>query len=206
MRKAIKAPSPAMMVAILALVLAVGGTAGAALKGKDKKQVKKIADSEISKKAPGLSVANAANSANSNNSNDSKALGGVPASGFVKGAGHTYFGSKNGSVSTNNNEVLSIPGVATILFDCAANGVDTTPKIRNDSGVSLSDIGQTQVLASSSLDPFGPAINIGATYTLAARQVGTTTVQLWDVASGKAATVTFSNVFCNYHASAITNQ
>lgn len=58
-------PSPAMLVAIAALVAAVGGTAIAgplasksALSKKEKKQVKKIAKSEITTAAPGLSVAN----------------------------------------------------------------------------------------------------------------------------------------------------
>ena len=57
-------PSPALVIACIALFLAMGGVGYAALKGKDKKKVRAIADQEITKQAPGLSVANAANAAN----------------------------------------------------------------------------------------------------------------------------------------------
>jgi hypothetical protein len=63
----VRTPSPAMVVAITALVFAVAGTAVAgvatisALSKKEKKQTRNIADSEITKQAPGLSVANADN-------------------------------------------------------------------------------------------------------------------------------------------------
>ncbi len=55
-------PSPVLIVAILALVAGVTGAAVAspvANKAVTKKKVKKIADKEIKKKAPGLSVASA---------------------------------------------------------------------------------------------------------------------------------------------------
>jgi hypothetical protein len=53
-------PSPALVIACVALFVAMGGVGYAALKGKDKKKVRSIADQEITKQAPGLSVANAA--------------------------------------------------------------------------------------------------------------------------------------------------
>jgi hypothetical protein len=58
-------PSPAMVVSIIALVFALAGSAAAGvatiskLSKKDKKQVRKIADGEINKLAPGLSVKSA---------------------------------------------------------------------------------------------------------------------------------------------------
>ena len=53
-------PSPAMIVAIVALIVAIGGTAvaGGVL---NKKQVKKISNNQISNRAPGLAVASAKN-------------------------------------------------------------------------------------------------------------------------------------------------
>ena len=60
-----KSPSPAMVVAIIALVFALAGSAVATvatvsvLNKKEKKQTRKIARDEIKKAAPGLSVANA---------------------------------------------------------------------------------------------------------------------------------------------------
>jgi hypothetical protein len=52
-------PSPALLIACLALFLAMGGVGYGALKGKDKTKVRSIADQEIAKQAPALSVANA---------------------------------------------------------------------------------------------------------------------------------------------------
>jgi hypothetical protein len=205
MRKLFKhAPSPAMVVAVVAVVLALGGSAVAALTKKDKKQVKNIANNEITKRASGLSVAKAA---------DADKLGGIAASGFQQGAGHTYFGTKNGSTNTVNNALLSIPGIADITFNCAANGVDNTVKITNTSGGSLGDVGQTQKTgggAGASLDPFGPGINNGASVTIDHQAPGgtvaDTTLQLWDATSGKVAQIEISNVFCSYSATAHTNQ
>jgi hypothetical protein len=58
MKKVLRRPSPAMVVAIVALIAALGGTAvaGGVL---NKKKAKKIANSAITKRAPGLSVAHA---------------------------------------------------------------------------------------------------------------------------------------------------
>ena len=71
-------PSPALVIACIALFLAMGGVGYAALKGKDKKKVRAIADQEITKQAPGLSVANAANAGNSDK------LGGVSAADYQR--------------------------------------------------------------------------------------------------------------------------
>ena len=68
-------PSPALIVACLALFVALGGVGYAALKGKDKKKVRVIADQEIAKQAPGMKVANAGNA---------DKLGGTPASGYQR--------------------------------------------------------------------------------------------------------------------------
>ena len=75
-------PSPATLLATLALVVAVGVPAeGAVAHALTPKSVKKIArkaaDKEIARKSGGLSVAHAASASNAD------ALGGVPASGFV---------------------------------------------------------------------------------------------------------------------------
>lgn len=97
-------PSPAMIIAALALVLAMAGTAIAgpdaitsAITGsKVKKIAKKQAKKQIKKAAPGLSVAHAdtadlatdaqtaANADNATNAQNADALGGVAASGYVQ--------------------------------------------------------------------------------------------------------------------------
>jgi len=76
-------PSAAMLVAVLALVAALAGTAVA---GSDvqssainKKKVKKIADKEINKLAPGLSVAHAATANNATSADNADKLDGLDA-------------------------------------------------------------------------------------------------------------------------------
>jgi hypothetical protein len=61
--------SPTLVIAMIALIAALGGSAIAAggLTGKQKKQVRKISDKEISKKAGGLSVANAGHAGTADN-------------------------------------------------------------------------------------------------------------------------------------------
>src|SRR5689334_12972038 len=80
MRKLVRGlmPSPALIVACLALFVALGGVGYGALKGKDKKKVRVIADQEIAKQAPGLKVANAGNAGNADK------LGGIAASGYQR--------------------------------------------------------------------------------------------------------------------------
>jgi hypothetical protein len=96
-------PSPAILVAVLALVAALAGTAvagpDASTSAITKKKVKKIARKQINKLAPGLSVAHAdtadtatnaenANTANTadsaNTADNAQLLDGVDSSGFVR--------------------------------------------------------------------------------------------------------------------------
>jgi hypothetical protein len=79
MKKVLRRPSPAMVVAIVALIAALGGTAiGAGFV--TKKKAKKIAANQVNKLAPGLSVAKA------KKADDANALGGKNAAAFETGA------------------------------------------------------------------------------------------------------------------------
>ena len=71
----IKRPSPALVVAIIALVAAIVVPAYALTK-KDKKQVKKLAGAEITKRAPGLAVASANTATSADNATNAEALSG----------------------------------------------------------------------------------------------------------------------------------
>jgi hypothetical protein len=98
-----RAPSPAMVVAIIALVLAAVGTAVAgvatvsSLSKKDKKQTRNIAKNEITKAAPGLSVA------------DSAKLGGLPASSYSL---RTATVAGNGTVDAAHSDGVSQSNVS----------------------------------------------------------------------------------------------
>jgi len=205
MRKLFKhRPSPAMVVAVIALIMGLGGSAYA-LNKKDKKQVRNIANGEITKRASGLAVKSADTAKNAD------AVGGIAASGFQQGAGHTYFGSVAAAAPSSGNSLLNIPGIGTVTFDCAANGVDSTVHITNTSGVNLGDVGQDQASAGATLQPFGPGIANGATVNIShvnssGNGVADTVLTLWNAAAPKVASIHISNVFCNYGATATTNQ
>ena len=69
MKRVFRRPSPAMLVAIAALIVALGGTAvaGGVL---NKKKVKNISNNQITQRAPGLSVASANTAGNSNTTSE----------------------------------------------------------------------------------------------------------------------------------------
>jgi hypothetical protein len=93
-------PSPALLVAAAALVAALAGTAAAgpvAKKAVTSKKVKKIADKEIKKKAPNLSVKN------------SDQLGGVAANGYTVSTATAASTSLPGFQSSSKTAV-DIPG------------------------------------------------------------------------------------------------
>jgi hypothetical protein len=113
MKRLFRRPSPAMVVAIVALIAALGGTAvGAAFV--TKKQSKKIAANQVNKLAPGLSVASAKSADNAN------ALGGTAANGFPQVTQFAYGeiasnASVNGSVPSRGI-VASVPGPITGVY------------------------------------------------------------------------------------------
>ncbi len=97
-----------------ALFVALGGLGYAALKGKDKRKVRAIADQEISKQAQGLNVASAGSAAK---------LGGTPAPGFQRfcsagGIKATVVVNTTGASNTNFTDV---PG-----FNCFRPGNTTS--------------------------------------------------------------------------------
>ncbi len=104
-------PSPAIVVAILALVAGVTGAAvaqPAAKKAVTKKKAKKIADKEIEKLAPGLSVASAASATNATNATNAARAqtfdaDATLASGETLTGVWTARGGFTGSPSSSNN-------------------------------------------------------------------------------------------------------
>jgi hypothetical protein len=152
-----------------------------------------------------------ASAANASKAADADKVGGLAASAFQQGHGHTYFGSISAAAPSSGNALLNIPGIGTVTFDCAANGVDSTVHITNTSGVNLGDVGQEQGNGTPGLNPFGPGLANGATVDLihtnaSNHGVTDTVLMLWNAAAGKVASIHISNVFCNYGATAQTNQ
>jgi hypothetical protein len=165
-------PSPSMIVAIIALFVALGGSGYAALSGKEKKKVRSIADKQISARAAGLSVASAQNAANAANAQNAQnaanaanatnaatavnanALGGTAASGFPR----AFSGS--GGLD-DEGPLFSVPQLgATILGDdfvASTFGI----RVRNDRVSGSLEVGQRN-------DPdggFSQTVNAGSTST-----------------------------------------
>jgi hypothetical protein len=123
MKRGFRRPSPAMVVAIFALVFAVAGTGVAsvatisALSKKDKKKVKNIANSQITQRAPGLAVGsaksadNAANATNATNATNAANVDGLSGSTFKR----TYI------ATTSFENVLTIDGL-TLRARCVDAG------------------------------------------------------------------------------------
>ena len=133
-------PSPALIVACLALFVAMGGAGYAALHGKDKRKVRSIADQEIAKQAPGLKVsnatnsANAANAANATNAANAGRLDGSPASDFQRfcRAGGIKGTAVVNTTGASNTSFADVPG-----FNCFQPGNTT-------SSVQIERLGQGQ--------------------------------------------------------------
>jgi hypothetical protein len=114
-------PSPAMIVAALALVLAMAGTAIAGPGAVDKitkSKVRSIADKEINKKAPGLSVDNAAK------------LGGQPASAFAASSAVRFVSiAANGTIEAARSQGVSQANVTTNgAGNYCINGLNPAPR------------------------------------------------------------------------------
>jgi hypothetical protein len=80
MGSSVRLPSPALVIAVLALAFAMGGGVLALANSGGNKVIKKIAQREIKRLAPGLSVAHAESAGTAANA---QALGGSPASAFL---------------------------------------------------------------------------------------------------------------------------
>jgi hypothetical protein len=130
-------PSPAMVVALIALVLAAAGTATAALSGKDKKKVRGIADQEIAKAAPGLSVSSAKSAQSANAAQSAGSAENANSLGGVAAAGYPLLFSGHANDTTQLLPLFSVPqlGVSLLTKNSPATGADV--RVRNDSAVQV---------------------------------------------------------------------
>ena len=154
-------PSPSMIVASTALIIALAGTAMAAptaiksvLDKKEKKQVKNIANKRITKRAPGLSVANATNAQNAANA---ARLGGAA-------PGECQTGWLKSSVVVDTSGLTDATPDATVpgAFDCASKAADAVTIHRIGTGrytLTLAGL-NSGVAISSSANVGGAAANV----------------------------------------------
>jgi ABC-type Na+ efflux pump permease subunit len=182
MREKLRKPSPALVLSVVAIVLALAGTGVAsvatisALSKKEKKQTRNIADSEVNKLAPGLSVANSANSANSGK------LGGIDPSGYIQGSGHLVpvraYVDSGGATAT----LFNATGVGTVTVDCANTGDDVTLTYTNTSGATqLVSRSFTLDTGTSTVDSRGNTVAANSTQAATASQAGPSNGHMWTI-------------------------
>jgi hypothetical protein len=147
-------PSPALVVSVLALTVAVAGTAMAGvatisvLNKQEKKQAKKIANKQIQKKAPGLSVASAANATNATNAANAttaanaNTLDGLDSSAFL-GAGEVR---NSGRVTLDDPTPGGTVPASAFLLD--TDDIDVRFDCFQDFAASSNEIGRVEVLPS----------------------------------------------------------
>ena len=126
-------PSPTIIVAIVALVAAVAGTAvagpSASTSKLTKSKVRSIADKEIQKLAPGLSVANAANATNAANAANASQLNGNGSATFettsasdVRSADQPLTGADANVLATSITVPAPKTVTATASIEATSNG------------------------------------------------------------------------------------
>ena len=125
----IKRPSPALVVAILALVAAIAVPAFALTK-KEKRVVKKIANAQITKRAPGLSVASAQNANTANSAATADSATTAESANSLDGA---EFCRTDGVLTLDDDDpeqVLCQQGAISVQTFCNASGPNTGATLR----------------------------------------------------------------------------
>jgi hypothetical protein len=157
-------PSPSMIVALLALVVALGGTAYAAsqingstikngtISGKklktDTLSGKQIKESTLgtvpsaSRAGTATSAGSATNAGHANTADNATAIGGVGLPGLVQGGGQTFSNGMTQVESTVDTQVFTLPGIGTLTMGCSSTA-NTDFTLVNGTGatVQLTDAG-----------------------------------------------------------------
>ncbi|MGH2955739.1 MAG: hypothetical protein ACRDL6_01930 [Solirubrobacterales bacterium] len=152
MRSTKRRPSPALVVAFLALSVAIVGTATAgpgALTKREKKQVRKLANKRISKAAPNLSVAKAGTAVVATSAelaNRAFAADSATSASNAVTAGNAATAGNAGAVDGHS---AACPGgmsaIAGLCYDSSNRGADDWPAAQSDcadEGRSLPTVGQ----------------------------------------------------------------
>ena len=159
-------PSPSMVVALIALVIAMSGSAyavgastinGSQLQNRSvaaiKMEKQTLTGTEINKAKLGQ-VPSAASAVHASLAANANALGGVAAAGFVHGAGHRLFGRLIlAPAASSDHELLNVSGLIDVHAGClnSSNPPTTVLSATNTSGNTI-DVVRT-VLSHSNVSP-----------------------------------------------------
>jgi hypothetical protein len=163
-------PSPAFIISVIALIVAVGGGTFA-IAASDKKKDKKIANKVVTKRAPGLSVLHAKTADNATNADNATSAGGMR---VVKIYAEQAPGTGTQTIASGNGFTItaSCGAADEVTADVnAPSGPDTLAESQgnNDNGGPFTDEDETNSGSSVDLvgDP-GTVTDGGSTFTATA--------------------------------------
>jgi hypothetical protein len=220
-------PTPAMAVALAALVVALGGSAyavtkvdGRSLKNRSvpaaKIKANALTGAEINERRLGRVPRSvtavrsttarsaefatmAAGAAIASSANNAERLGGLPPASYA--VGRLSHRALAGAAGQDDLTVLSVPGLGAVEADCGAS--DATIRFRNASGATLTGVVHD---AGSAVPPATQVAN-GGTLTLATSRLrGITTAVLWSAQPETTLTLTVANAACSFSAQASANR
>ncbi|MDX6638398.1 MAG: hypothetical protein QOJ01_1909 [Solirubrobacterales bacterium] len=140
-------PSPALVLAVIALIVAVGGGTFAIASGSSK-QIKKIADKEIKKKAPKLSVKHAKSADKADHATSADV---ATVANTANSANSAYTGFKDSGPAMPNTLTASGNPIATLPIPKAGSYV-VTATLYGDQLGSASDLAECVLHAGSNSD------------------------------------------------------
>lgn len=222
-------PTPAMGVALLALVVALGGSAYA-VSGVDGRSLvnRSVPAAKVKRNALGgaeinearlervpraaaalradtaTSATTAMSAAVATSAGNAEKLGGLVPSVFAHGDVQILQAGLAVPAATTGRTLLTVPGVGTLLAGCPSGGaVD----FRNDSGGALSLMGTAHNGSAASLVPNTPDLAAGGTVTLVPqRSFGISTISVWSTDREITTTLTVANTICRFSAQAVTSR
>ena len=220
-------PSPAMGVALIALAVALGGSAyavssidGRSLVNRSVPAVKvkrnALGGTEINEARLGrvpraasalradtaTSAASATTASVASSAGNAERLGGLGPAAFVHGDARILQGTLAVAAAATGQTLLTVPGVGTLLANCPAGG---SVDFRNDSGGTLNLVGTGHNGTAASLLPNAPDLAVGATVTLvSSRSFGISTVSVWSTDRPITVTLTVANTICRFSAQAVS--
>jgi hypothetical protein len=225
-------PTPAMAVALAALVVALGGTGYAVTKidgrslqnrsvpaGKIKRnaltgveinerRLARVPRAVVATRATTATTAElagtAASAAIASSANNAEKLGGLLPSAYTLGGGRISQASLAGTPGGDDQTVLTVPGIGTVLADCGAS--QAVIRLRNDSGGTLTALVHDVDALGGTLSP-ASQVAAGSTVSLAAsRTQGISTAALWSAQPATTVTLTVANVGCSISAQATASR
>lgn len=222
-------PTPAMGVALLALAVALGGSAYA-VNGLDGRGLvnRSVPAVKIKRNALGgveinearlsrvprataalradtaTSAGTAISAAEASSAGNAEKLGGLLPAAFTHGDARITQAALALPAAATGQILLAVPGVGTLLASCPSGGaVD----FRNDSGGTLNLVGQAHNGAAASLLPNSPDLAAGATVTaVSQRSSGISTISVWSTERSIVTTFTVANTICRFSAQAVSTR